>query len=319
VGLRLVFLLLSAIITVAEISVASSQGFPNKPIRIVTTASGGSADFVARVIAQGLSGTFSQQVIVDNRGSGVIPAQIVSKAQPDGYTLLVSNGTIWITPLLQTVAYDVAADFSPISLTSREANILVVTPSLPVGSVKELIALLKANPKQFNYASAATGTANHLAAELFKAMAGVDIVRIAYKGTAAGINDVISGQVHLMFPVAGSVAPHLRSGRVKGLAVTSAQPSALFPALPTLAASGLPDFEAVTVNVMFAPAKTSLVLVALLNQEVVRVLNRTDVREKFSKGGIEIVGSSPEQLAATMKLDMARMGKVIKDAGIHAE
>ena len=312
-------ILLSAGISAAYAGGAPSPAFPDKPIRIVTTAPGGSADFAARIIGQGLAGTLSQQVIVDNRGSGVIPAQIVAKAQADGYTLLVSNGTLWIAPLMQAVAYDVTRDFQPISLTSREPNILVVNPALPAGSVRELVTLLKASPGQFNYASATTGTANHLAAELFKSMAGVDLVRISYKGTSAALNDVISGQVHLMFPVAGSVAPHLRSGRVRGLAVTSVQPSPFFPGLPTLADSGLPGFESVTVNVMFAPAGTPPARITLLNQHVIQVLGRADIREKFSASGVEVVGSSPSQLAATMKAEITRMSKVIRDAGIRAE
>ncbi|MBI4189464.1 MAG: tripartite tricarboxylate transporter substrate binding protein [Betaproteobacteria bacterium] len=297
--------------------VVSGQEFPNKPIRMVTSPPGGGADFASRLIAQGLSGPLGQQVIVDNRG-GIIPMEIVSKAPPDGYTLLLS-ASLWLTPLLQNTPYDPVRDFSPITLVGNSPNVLVVHPSLPVKSVKELIALAKARPGELNYASGATGASTHLAAESFKSMAGVDIARIPYKGNGPALNALIGGQVQLMFATAGSVTPHLKSGRLKGLAVTSARPSALAPGLPAVTTSGLAGYESAAPYGIFAPAGTPATLINRLNQEIVRVLKQADVKDRFFNSGIEIVGSSPEGLAATVKSEMARSGKVIKDAGIRAE
>ncbi len=297
------------------------QDFPKKPIRIVTAEVGSTNDFVARLIAQGLSAGLGQQMVVENRGgaSGIIAAQTVAQAPPDGYTLLFYTSTLWIGPLLQNVSWDPVRDFSPITLAATSPNILVVHPSLPVKSVEELIVLAKARPGELNYSSSSTGASTHLAAELFKAMAGVNIVRINYKGGGSALNALIAGQVQVMFPSAGLVTPHVKSGRLRALAVTTAQPSALAPGLPTMAASGLPGYESGSIYGIFAPAGILATLINRLNQEIVRALNRTEVKEKFFNVGVEIVGSSPEEFAATIKSDMARMGKLIKDAGIRVE
>jgi tripartite-type tricarboxylate transporter receptor subunit TctC len=193
-----------------------------------------------------------------------------------------------------------------------------VHPSLPVKSAGELIALARAKPGELNY-GAAPGGLIHIAAELFKAMAGVNIVYVPYKGGGPALNALIGGQIQLMFPTAGTVAPHLKSERFRALAVTSAQPSQLFPELPTVAATGLPGYEAVSRFAMFAPAKTPEAIVSRLNQETVRVLSRPDLKEKFRNAGIQVVGSTPAELSATMRSDMARLGKVIKASGIRAE
>jgi tripartite-type tricarboxylate transporter receptor subunit TctC len=194
-----------------------------------------------------------------------------------------------------------------------------VHPALPVNSIKELIALAKAKPGALNYASGGVGTTPHLAAELFKAMAGVNIVHIPYKGAGPAISDLIGGQVQLMFPNAAAVGPHLKSGKLRALAVTSSQPTALVPGLPTVAASGLPGFSSVLIVGMFVPAKTPATLINRLNQEIVRVLNNPEVKEKLFNTGSDVVGSSPEQFAAAIKSEVARLGKVIKDVGIKAE
>ena len=299
---------------------AYSQDYPAKPIRLVVPGTGNSFDIAARLIAQGISAPLGQPVIVDNRANGTIAAETVAKAPPDGYTLLVNGSNLWLLPFLQSnVPYDPVRDFLPITLTTRSPTILVVHPSLPVKSVRDLIALAKSSPGGMNYASGSTGSTNHLAAELFKSMAGVNIVRIGYKGSGPALVDLIAGHVQMMFSVTGSVAPHMKSGKLKALAVTSAQPSTLAPGLPTVAASGLPGFAAVSDAGMFAPAKTPTAIVTRLNQEIVRVLNSTEVKEKFLGTGVETVGSSPEQLAATVKADSARLGKLIKDAGIREE
>lgn len=301
------------------VGVVSGQNYPNRPIRIVTSGVGGGTDFAARLIAHGLTGSLGQQVIVDNRASGVIPGAIVSKAPPDGYTLLLATGILWLLPFLQNnVPYDPVKDFSPITLAVSSPNILAVTPSLPVKSVKELIAFAKARPRTLNYAMTAHGGGAHLAAELFQVMAGVSMVRVPYKSGGTAVTELISGQVQLYFVSAGSVVPHIKSGSLRALAVTSATPSALMPELPTVAAS-LPGYELVTVYGVLAPAKTPAAIINRLYQEIVRVLNKAEVKEKFLNSGVEPVGSSPEALGAMRESERTRMGKVIKNAGIRAD
>ena len=294
------------------------QSFPNKPIRIVTSAPGGGADLVARVIAQGISGPLGQQVVVDNRTGGAILGDIVSKAPPDGYTLLLT-GSFWILPLIQKVSFDPVRDFAPITLASTEPNVLVVHPTVAAKSVKELIASAKARPGELNYSSGPSGGTAHLAGELFKAMAGINIVRIPYKGGGPALNGLLSGEVQLTFSSASSVALYAKSGRLKALAVGSAEPSVLAPGLPTVAASGLPGYESVSINGIFVPAGTPAPIVKRLNHEIVRVLNQADVKERLLNSGTEAIGSSPGQFATAVKSDLARMSKVLRDAGIHAE
>ena len=190
---------------------------------------------------------------------------------------------------------------------------------MPVKSVKELIAFAKARPGELNYGSTSTGNANHISAELFKAMAGVNIVRVNYKDGAQAISDLVAGQVHLQFGSAGVVMPWVKLGRLRALAVASAEPSALAPGLPTIAAAGLPGYESTASTALFAPAKTPQVVIRRLNQEIVRILNRTESKERFLNGGVEVVGSSPEALAARGKSDMAKLSKLIKDAGIKVD
>ena len=298
--------------------VVSAEKYPYKPLRVVTAAAGGGNDLVGRLIAQGLTATLGKQVIVDNRGG--IAAEIAAKAPADGYTLLFYGSAVWTTPFLRdNVPYDPVRDLSPITLATKAPDIVVVHPSVPVKSIMELITLAKAKPGQLNYATGTMGASPHLAAELFKAMAGADIVRVPYKGTGPSLNAVIAGEVQLMFPDAGPVMPHIKSGRLRALAVTSAEPSALAPGLPTVAASGVPGYEAVSMLGMFAPARTPPLLIKRLNQEVVQILMKVEVKERLLNAGTEAVGSSPEQFAATIKSEIAKWGKVIKDAGIRAE
>ena len=294
---------------------AFAQDFPSKPVRMVTSAAGGGGDVITRLIAQAISGSLGQQVIVDNRG-GVISSETVAKAPPDGYTLLSQPNSFWLLPFMQKVSYDPVRDFLPVSLTVTSPNVIVVHPSLPVKSVKEFIAFAKARPGQLNFAAGSTGSSSHLAAELFKMMAGINIVYIPYRCAGPALNDTLGGQVSLLFSNTAAAGPHIKSGRLRGLAVTSAKPSALAPGLPTAASSGLPGYEAAAIYGVFAPAGTPATLVTRLNQEIVRALNRPDVKEKFFNAGVEVVASSPEQLATIMKSDMVRLGKVIKDAGI---
>lgn len=307
-------------LTVFGAGVACGQNFPAKPIRMITAELGGGSDFAARLVAQGLSAAIGQQVIVDNRVGGVIIADIAAKASPDGYTLLLYSGTLWVVPFMRDKPpYDPVKDFSPITLVGSSPTVVVVHPSVPVTSVKELIALAKAKPGELNFSSGPLGATPHLAGELFKFMAGVDIVNIAYRGVGLAVNDLMSGRVQVMFPNAGAVMQHVKAGRLRALAVGSAQPSALVPGLITVAAAGLPGYEAVATYAIFAPAKTPAPLIKRLNQEIVQVLNRPDIKQRFFVASTEIVGSSPEGLAATMKAEMATLGKVIRNAGIRAE
>ena len=298
-------------------SVAHAEDYPSRPIRMLATEAGGGIDFVARLIAQGLTESLRHQVIVDNRGNQA--AQIAANAPPDGYTLALLGPPMWVWPLLQQAQYDPVRDFAPVALVASSANVLVVHPSLPVNSVRELIAYARARPGSLNYASSLIGSSNHLAAELFKFMAGVDIVRISYKGAAQALTDLIGGAVQLSFPSAAAARPHINSSRLRALAVTGAAPSALLPGLPTMAASGVPGYESVAMFGVLAPARTPAAIIARLNQDIVRYLKRTDIKEKFADGGNEAVGSTPARFAAAIASDMANIGRLIKATGMHAD
>ena len=313
----------SALVCIGLLLLAPAAGHaqeqPSKPIRIVTTAVGGGGDFVARLLAQSISGPLGQPVIVDNRSAGVLVGELVLRAPPDGHTLLVNSNSFWTGPLLEKTPYDPLRDFAPITLASAAPNILVVHPSLPVKSVKELIALSRSRPGDLNYASSGTGGSSHLAAELFKHMARADIVRVPYKGSAPALIDLLGGRVHLMFSTAAPVTPHMRSGKLRALAVSTAQRSALLPDLPTIAASGVPGYEATQLTGVFTSAKAPAAMVGRLSQEMVRALRRTDVREKFLAAGVEPVAGSPEQLAATMTSEIERIGKLVRAAGMRVD
>ena len=315
---RIVAGILSVGLTVLGANAASGQDYPNKPIRIVTAGLGGGSDIEARMVAQWLTSAWGQQVIVDNRPATFILGQIVSRAPPDGYTLVVAGSGLWIQALLRSdVPYDPVKDFAPITMLETAPNILVVVPSVPANSVKELIAVAKARPASLNYASTGTGSSTHLAAELFKAAAGVNIVHVPYKSMGAALTDLLGGQMQLMFTTSAGL-PHVRSGKLRGLAVTSARPSALFPGLPAVAET-VPGYEAESGTAALAPAQTPARIVRRLNQEIVRFLNLPDTQARFLGMGVTIVANSPEQLAATIKSDMTKMGKIIKDAGIRAD
>ena len=296
---------------------ALAQTFPSKPIRMLTGSAGGSNDFIARIITQGLAGPLGQPVVVENR-SALVSAENVAGAAPDGHTLLLNGSTVWLLPFLQKTPYDPVKDFAPVTLLSSQPNILVVHPSLPVKSVKELIALAKAKPGELNYASSSIASSAHLTAELFKALAKVNIVHIPYKGSGPAAIALIGGHVQLTFAAPGSVASQVKSGKLKAIAVTSAEPSPLLPGIATVAAT-VPGYESVAMTGIFAPAATPNAIVGRLQQEITRLLNQADVKAKFLEAGLEPIGSSAEQFASAIKSDMSRMGKVIKDAGIRAE
>ena len=309
--------------TVNQVAVAQAP-FPAKPIRLIAPSSaGGPVDVIARIVAQGWSEVLGEQIVVDNRAgaAGMIGAEMVAKAAPDGYTLLLGfSGPLVIVPQINTATpYDVMKDFAPISLAASAPYVLLVHPSVPAKSVKELVALAKAQPGQLNYASGSTGSSPHLAAELFKALAHVNIVRISYRGNALAYADVLRGEVPLIFPTAASVAPHLKSGRLRALAVTTKERSRLFPALPTVAESGVPGYESATLVGVFVPAGTPAAIVTRLSQEIAAVLKLPEVQERFLNTGVEPVGSSPEEFGALVKSEMSRLGPMIKAAGIRDE
>ncbi len=295
-----------------------AQEYPTKAVRMIASGAAGGTDFAARLVAQGLSISLGQQFVVENRGDNVAQ-ETVAKAAPDGYTVLATGSGFWVTPLMQKTPYDPVRDFSPITLVTTSPNILVVHPSLPVKTVKELVALAKARPGELNFSSAGVGGSAHLAAELFKVLAGIKVVHVPYKGGGPALVALIGGEAQLMFPNAGAVAPHAKSGRLRALAVGSTHASVLLPDLPTVAAAGLPGYEAVSMVGMFAPPKTQVAVINRLNQEVVRVLNRPEAKEKLVASGVEAAGTTPEQLTATMKSEMTRLGKVIQAAGIRAD
>ena len=305
---------LFAVLTVFT-GATSAQDYPVKPIRIITSEAGSGGDFATRLIVQGMPG---RQFVVDNRN--LVGIEMAAKAPPDGYTLLLHGTPVWLAQFMRdSVPWDTVRDFAPVTLVAQAPNVLAVHPSLPVKSVAGLIALARARPGDLNYGSGPGGAVSHLSAELLKLMTGVNIVRISYRGTGQAMLALLGGQVQVMFAAASASTPHFKAGKLRALAVTSAQPSALLPGLPTVAASGLPGYESILPFGMFAPVKTPAAIIDQLNRETVQALNTPQIKERLSNAGTEAVGSSPEQLAAMMKSEMAKWGKVIRDAGIREE
>ncbi len=294
---------------------AGAQRFPTKPIRIVTSQPGSGNDLVSRIVAEGLTGRLGSPVIVDNRG--VSAAEVVARATPDGYTLLLYGPPVWLLQFMRgNVPWDPVKSFAPITLAVSTPNILVVHPSVAAHSVKELIALARAQPRKLNYASTA-GASTHLAAELFKSMAGVDIVGILYKGAGPALNALIGGEVQLMFPNASTAVPQVKAGRLRALAVATQGPSALVPGLPTISDSGLPGFEAVSQFGIFTPAGTPNALLTRLHGEIVQVLETVPVRERLFATGVEVIAGPPEALTSTVKSEIAKWGPIIRTLGIR--
>lgn len=293
-----------------------AQNFPNRLIRVVTTEVGGASDLATRIMAQALSVNLGQSAIVENRG--IIGVEIVSQATADGHVLLHYTSPLWIIPLFRAnTPWDPLRDFVPIALTVNSPNLLAVHPSLPVKTVPQLVALAKARPSALNYASSSSGSGNHLAAELFKSMTGTKIERIAFKGAGAAVNAVMGGQIDLMFPTAGSVTQIIKQGRLRALAVTSLEPSAIVPGLPTMAQAGGPGYESQSRTALFAPAKTPPAVIARIHAEVTRALNQAEVRERLFAAGLEVIASTPQEAVAVIKSEMARMSKLIDDAGLR--
>ncbi len=309
--------LLSAFLVVALTAgpVFAQEKFPSKVVRIMTAAPGSNHDWGARLSANELTPRLGQRVIVENRGS--ISVEITAKdSSADGHTLLFYGAYVWLQPLLQKVNWDPLTDLAPITLAMSSPNVLVVHPSLPVNSVKEMIALAKARPGELNYSAGGGGSTQHIAAELLKYLADVRITRVYYKGAGPAIIGMLSGEVHVMFAALGPIIPHMQQGKVRPLAVSTPKRSPLLPDLPTVA-NTVPGFAAEATIGFFAPRKTPATLIAILNREIVQALRGADQRV-ITNSGVEIVGSSPEEFAQFMKAEMARVGKVIKSASFSS-
>ena len=297
-----------------------AQSYPTKPIRMIVPSSpGGGTDLTARPVAQKLTESWKQQVIVDNRpGAGtIIGTDMAAHAPPDGYTILVAPSSITTLALYKKVNFDLIKDFIPVSLIISAPQLLAVHPSLPVTSAKELIALATAKPGQLNYASPGSGSLPELTFELFKKIAGIDVVHIPYKGTGPAITNLVGGQVQMMITGVVALMPHVKSGRLRGIAVTSANRAAKLPDLPTLSESGVPKFDASTWFGVFLPAGAPKPIVAKLNGEIRRILEMRDVRQYFIDQGANPGGNTPEQFAAYVKSEVIRWSKVAK--GIKAK
>ena len=309
------FLGMTFLIATLHAAPAFAQNYPSKLIRIVTASPGSTNDWGARLIAQEMTKSMGQQVIVENRGG--LAVEYTAKSPPDGHTLMFYGNTVWLLPFLRdNVGYDPLRDLAPVTLAIISPIIVVVHPSVPVRSIKELIALAKAKPGQLNYAAGTIGASPHLATELFKAMTHTDMVRIPYKGTGPSVVALVAGEAHLMFTALGSVAMHMKTGRLRAIAVATAKRSELAPDLPTVAAT-VPGYEALSIIGMFAPAKTPPAIINLLQQEIARGINKPEVKELFMNAGVEVVASTADEFTAVIKSEMARLGKVIKDAGIR--
>jgi tripartite-type tricarboxylate transporter receptor subunit TctC len=311
------------VLSLAGIDSSHAQNFPNRPVRIVAPyVPGGGVDFVARAIAQKLPEFLGQQVIVENRPGGgtIIGTELVVRAPPDGYTLLLGGvpNTVNIS-LFKKLPYDLIRDLAPVILTTTAPNILAVHPSIPAKSVKELIALAKSRPGELSFASAGIGSSNHLSGELFRITAHINIVHVPYKGGGAAVVDLIAGHVSMYFGTTPSTVPHVRTGKLRGLAVTTAKRSQATPDVPTIAEAGLPTFEQSAWHGLFAPAATPQAVIARLNNDVLRVLRSPDFVERLAAQGVDTIGNTPTEFAAFIKQDIEKYAKLVKAAGIRIE
>jgi tripartite-type tricarboxylate transporter receptor subunit TctC len=319
----LVLLIAPTFLPVVHAAGPAKADYPTRPVRfIVGQTSGGNADFIARVIAGELSKRFGQQFVVENRGgaSGMIAAELAVRAPPDGQTLLLTASSFTVNPSLYSkMPYDPLVDLAPITRPALAPNILVVNPALSVRTVKDLIDLARAKPGQLNFGSSGQGGSPHLAGEMFNLMAGVDMRHVPYKGAPASLTDLIAGQIQLSFASMPSVIMHVRSGRLRGVAVTTLTRSPLAPELPTVAESGLPGFETSAWQGIFAPRYTPQPLILLLNGEITRIVNLPDIKKQLAAEGAEPVANTPEEFAKWLRADIARWAKVVKAANVRVE
>lgn len=309
------------VVTVAAVLPVAAQNYPTRPVRfIVPFAPGGNTDVQGRLIAQKLTEAWSQQVVVDNRAGagGTVGVEMLAKAPADGYTIaLASFGNILVGPsLFPKLGYDPLKDLAPVVLVSQPPGLLVINPGLPVKTVAELITYAKANPGKLNYGSAGNGTWNHLFAEHFKALTGIQMTHIPYKGANPAVTDVISGQIQLSFAPFPAALPQIKSGRLRVLGVTSPQRSALLPEVPTVAESGLPGYSAATWFAVLAPAKTPPNIIGRLNRDINAALLRPEVRAAFAADGTEPAGGTPEQLQESMRSGIRQWGELVRNLGV---
>ena len=301
-----------------------AQPYPDKPIRvIVPVPAGGTPDVVARMVSPGLSALLGQQLVIDNRGGagGLIGAELAAKAAPDGYTLFFSSpGSLTILPHMhKKVEYDTLRDFAPVSLVASGPFLLITHPSVPVKTVKDLIALAKAQPGKLNYASAGSGAANHLAMELFKSMAAVDITHVPYKGAPQAVTDLIGGSVNLMFNSIPPVIQHIRAGRLRLLAVSSAKRSPQLPDVPTVSEAGVPGYEFTTWFGLLAPARTPPAILARLNAELVKVVHAPEMKAQLEIQGYDPVGGTPQEFSAFIRAENAKYAKLVRLSGAKVD
>jgi len=301
----------------------AQDNYPSQPVRIVVPFSpGGATDIMTRLVADHLGAELGQPVIVENKPGGgtLIASDYVARAKPDGYTLLMAASSLGIAPSIYAkVNYDPVKDFAPVSQVASVVHVLEVHPSVSAKTVSELIAYLKANPGKLSYGSVGTGSSTHLEAELFKHMAGVEMEHIPYKGSSPALTDLVAGRLQVMFDAWASSGPFVKEGKLRALAVTTAQPSASVPELPTVAASGLPGYSAMPWLGLVAPAGTPAPAIDKLYQAVSRVLRRDDVKRKFADLGLDIIGSDPKAFAAFIQQDIATWGKVARDSSIRLQ
>jgi tripartite-type tricarboxylate transporter receptor subunit TctC len=308
---------IAALMILASFAAHGQTPFPSRMIRIVSSQAGGSNDLSSRLIAEEMQRSLGQPVVVDNRTGGVIAGTVVVKAPPDGYTVLHYGNTFWLLPLMRTeMPYDPIKDFVPIAGSIISINMLVVHPSLPVKSVRDLIALGKSRPDMIDYSSAAAGTSNHLAAELFKSRAGVTFRRIPFKGAASALNSVVTGEVQVHFPTYATVAPFMGSAKLRVLGVATLKPTDIAPGIPTIA-SELPGFEASGRFGFFASAATPPAIVSLLHKEIVAALTKPTVRDRLRQVGAEPEASTGQEFAAAIRKEIQDIGKIIKELGIR--
>jgi tripartite-type tricarboxylate transporter receptor subunit TctC len=310
--------------SVATAADTRTGAYPTRPVRfIVAQSAGGNADFVARMVAGELAKQLGQQFVVDNRGGGgggVLAAELVVRAAPDGYTMLLVGSSFGVNPsLYKKLPYDSERDLAPITLASTASQILVVNPSLPVNTVQDLIKLAQAKPGELNFGSSGNGGGPHLAGELFNLMAKTKIIHVPYKGATGSILDLLSGRIQVVFATMPSVMPHIRSAKLRGVAVTSLERSQLFPDVPTISESGLKGFQSGTWQGIFVPRGTPEPVIRLLNREIVAIVKLPEVRKRFdSEGGVP-VGNSPQEFAVWLKAEIAKWAKVVKAANITLE
>ena len=298
---------------------ASAQQYPSKPIRFII---GPAPDVLARLVGQKLSDNWGQQVVVDQRpgAGGILAAETVAKAAPDGYTWLLSTGAYTVlVGLYRNLPFDFVSDLAPVSLLATIPFLLVAHPSLPAKSVQDLMRLSRARPGEINFASGGTGTTSHLAGEMFKNMAKINIVHVPYKSVPVSLVGVISGEAHVTFAVMQAGYPNVKAGKLRALGVTSARRSPSAPDIPTIAESGVPGYEFISWNAVHVPAGTPKAVVSRVHAELVKVVALTDVREKMFSLGMEVAGSTPDELGALVKSDIAKWGKVIREAGVRVE